>query len=83
MPRRREAANADLEEDLALNAIADARQGDPEVEVPMDPITGEPDWTAFDAFTDEDIRKAREADPDAAPFLDAKWFKRARVVPPH
>lgn len=82
MPRKRNAANADQAEDFALNAIADARKGDPEVEVPTDPLTREPDWTAFDALTDEDIRKAREADPDAAPFLDAEWFKRARVVPP-
>lgn len=49
---------------------------------PIPIIDEEPDWTRFDALTDEDIRKAREADPDAAPFLDKAWFERARVVDP-
>jgi uncharacterized protein (DUF4415 family) len=33
---------------------------------------GDFDWTAFDALTDEDIRRAVADDPDAAP-IDADW----------
>lgn len=40
------------------------------------------DWKRVDRQTDDDIRRAIQRDPDAAPELDASWFKRARVVLP-
>jgi uncharacterized protein (DUF4415 family) len=40
------------------------------------------DWKRIDALTDSDIRKAVKADPDAAPILDAAWFRRAKVLMP-
>jgi len=35
-----------------------------------------------DCSTDDDIRRAVLADPDAAPEVDAAWFKSARIVMP-
>ncbi|MBI2073431.1 MAG: BrnA antitoxin family protein [Gemmatimonadetes bacterium] len=43
---------------------------------------GKTDWARVDALTDEDIAKAVAEDPDAAPLLDAEWFKQARIVLP-
>jgi uncharacterized protein (DUF4415 family) len=40
------------------------------------------DWPRVDAQTDNDIRRAIRADPDAAPEVDAAWFKSARIVMP-
>jgi uncharacterized protein (DUF4415 family) len=40
------------------------------------------DWDRVDALTDADIRGAIRADPDAAPELNAAWFRRAKVVLP-
>lgn len=37
------------------------------------------DWRALDAMTDEEIEAAIDGDPDAAPRLDAEWFKDAVV----
>ena len=50
--------------------------------IPGKSYSGKTDWTRFDALTDEDIRKAVASDPDAAPILDAAWFRRAKVVFP-
>jgi uncharacterized protein (DUF4415 family) len=33
-------------------------------------------------MTDEEIDRAIREDPDAAPHLDAEWFKNARLIPP-
>lgn len=46
------------------------------------PRTTRTDWAKADALTDDDIRAAVEADPDAAPILDEEWFEGARVVEP-
>ena len=35
------------------------------------------DWEKVDALTDEEIEKAIDEDPDAAPRLDSEWFKDA------
>jgi len=43
---------------------------------------GKTDWARVDALTDEEIDAAIAADPDAAPSLDAEWFKKARIVLP-
>jgi uncharacterized protein (DUF4415 family) len=40
------------------------------------------DWRRIDAQTDHDIRRAILTDSDAAPEVDAAWFKSARVVMP-
>ena len=40
------------------------------------------DWRRIDAQTDDEIRRAILTDPDAAPEVDAAWFKSARVVMP-
>lgn len=40
------------------------------------------DWKRVDALTDEEIETAIKGDPDAAPILDAEWFKRARIILP-
>ncbi len=40
------------------------------------------DWKRFDTLTDDEIREAVSADPDAAPILDADWLHRAKVVLP-
>ncbi|HEV2335947.1 MAG TPA: BrnA antitoxin family protein [Stellaceae bacterium] len=41
-----------------------------------------PDWTAFDAITDEEIAAQIRDDPDVAPELDAEWFASATLVMP-
>ena len=43
---------------------------------------GKTDWKRFDKLTDSDIRRAIRSDPDAAPELDASWFRRAKLVVP-
>jgi uncharacterized protein (DUF4415 family) len=40
------------------------------------------DWGRVDAQSDNDIRRAIRRDPDAAPEVDAAWFRSARVVMP-
>jgi len=40
------------------------------------------DWHRVDRQTDEQIHRAIQSDPDAAPEVDAAWFKTARVVMP-
>jgi uncharacterized protein (DUF4415 family) len=40
------------------------------------------DWKRVDKLTDSDIRRAIRSDPDAAPELDAAWFRRAKIVIP-
>jgi uncharacterized protein (DUF4415 family) len=40
------------------------------------------DWTRVDALTDEEIDQAIAEDPDAAPALDAEWFRNAELVIP-
>jgi uncharacterized protein (DUF4415 family) len=40
------------------------------------------DWARVDALTDQDIAAAIRDDPDAAPELDAEWFKTATLVMP-
>jgi uncharacterized protein (DUF4415 family) len=43
---------------------------------------GHTDWAKLDALTDEDIERAIDEDPDAAPRLDADWFAKAELVIP-
>jgi uncharacterized protein (DUF4415 family) len=43
---------------------------------------GRTDWKRLDALTDEDIERAIAEDPDAAPPLDAEWFRNAELVIP-
>ena len=43
---------------------------------------GNTDWARVDALTDEDIERAIAEDPDAAPPLDAEWFRNAELVIP-
>ena len=43
---------------------------------------GDTDWARVDALTDEDIERAIAEDPDAAPILDAEWFRNAELVYP-
>jgi uncharacterized protein (DUF4415 family) len=43
---------------------------------------GGTDWARVDALTDEDIERAIAEDPDAAPPLDAEWFRNAELVIP-
>lgn len=43
---------------------------------------GDTDWARVDALTDEDIERAIAEDPDAAPLLDAEWFRNAELVIP-
>ena len=43
---------------------------------------GKTDWKSIDALTDRDIEQAVGSDPDAAPILDKKWFKTAKVIVP-
>jgi uncharacterized protein (DUF4415 family) len=43
---------------------------------------GKTDWTRLNKLTDSDIRRAIRSDPDAAPELDAAWFRRAKIVIP-
>mgnify|MGYP005851999509 CR=1 FL=1 len=40
------------------------------------------DWRRVDAQTDDDIRRAIQTDPTAAPEMDRAWFGSARVVMP-
>jgi uncharacterized protein (DUF4415 family) len=40
------------------------------------------DWKRVRALTDEDIERAVAADPDAAPIMDAAWWREARVILP-
>lgn len=39
-----------------------------------------PDWSKFDAKTDEDIAIDVAGDPDAAPLLTAEWFESAQLI---
>lgn len=39
-------------------------------------------WNRTDKLPDSAIRRAIRSDPDAAPELDAAWFKRAKIVLP-
>ena len=43
---------------------------------------GRTDWARVDALTDEEIERAIADDPDAAPPLDAEWFRNAELVIP-
>src|SRR5262245_51402505 len=45
-------------------------------------VTKTSDWRRIDAQTDDEIRRAIRADPDAAPELRRAWFKSARIVMP-
>ena len=38
------------------------------------------DWDRVRKLTDEDIAAAVASDPDAAPLLDADWFRKASLV---
>jgi uncharacterized protein (DUF4415 family) len=40
------------------------------------------DWKRIDKLTDADIHRAIRSDPDAAPELDASWFRGAKIVIP-
>ena len=46
------------------------------------PLQDKTDRARLRAMTDADIKKAIAEDPDAAPILDAEWFKRARLSMP-
>jgi uncharacterized protein (DUF4415 family) len=46
------------------------------------PRGGKTDWARVEALTGQELEKAIESDPDAAPMLDRKWFETARVVLP-
>lgn len=43
---------------------------------------GKTDWARVDALTDREIEEAIASDPDAAPILDAEWFRNATLVMP-
>jgi uncharacterized protein (DUF4415 family) len=43
---------------------------------------GKTDWKRVDALTDAEIEAAIASDPDAAPTLDAEWFRNATLVIP-
>jgi uncharacterized protein (DUF4415 family) len=43
---------------------------------------GKTDFKRLDALRDKDIDRAIASDPDAAPILDARWFRTAKVVMP-
>lgn len=43
---------------------------------------GDTDWSRVDALTDDDIERAIAQDPDAAPILNAEWFRNAELVIP-
>ena len=43
---------------------------------------GRTDWALLAALTDEEIERAIAEDPDAAPILDADWFRNAELVIP-
>ena len=38
------------------------------------------DWSAVDAMTDEQLRAAAMADPDAVPMIDEEWAEAPRVT---
>ena len=40
------------------------------------------DWARLEKLSDADIRRAIRSDSDAAPELDASWFRRAKLVIP-
>jgi len=40
------------------------------------------DWERVRNQTDEDIERAVASDPDAAPIMDAAWWREARIVLP-
>jgi uncharacterized protein (DUF4415 family) len=40
------------------------------------------DWRRLDKRTDAEIRRAIKSDPDAAPELNAAWFRSAKLVVP-
>lgn len=44
---------------------------------------GGTDWVRLDALTDEEIEAAIADDPDAAPLLDAEFWRSAELVMPH
>lgn len=46
------------------------------------PPEGRTDWDRVDRLSEEDIARAVESDPDAAPLLDSAWFESAEVVLP-
>ena len=43
---------------------------------------GKPDWNRLDHLGDAEIRKAAQADPDAAPVASSEWFRRAKLLAP-
>jgi uncharacterized protein (DUF4415 family) len=43
---------------------------------------GKTDWARVHALTDREIEEAIASDPDAAPILDAEWFRNATLVMP-
>jgi uncharacterized protein (DUF4415 family) len=43
---------------------------------------GDSDWARVDALTDADIERAVAEDPDAAPLVDADWFRSAELMIP-
>ncbi|HVA76393.1 MAG TPA: BrnA antitoxin family protein [Candidatus Binataceae bacterium] len=43
---------------------------------------GKTDWARVNALTDREIEEAIASDPDAAPILDAEWFRNAKLVIP-
>ena len=61
------------------------RRGGKYVEVMPDRTTrslkSKTDWAAFDAMTDEQVRKAALADPDAQPLTKQQLAKMRRVSP--
>src|SRR4051812_40238581 len=46
------------------------------------PRRGKTDWRRIHALTDREIEDAIASDPDAAPLLDAEWFRTAKLVIP-
>ncbi len=40
------------------------------------------DWDRVNSLSDEDIKKAIEEDPDAAPILDETFWENAHIVQP-
>ncbi len=46
------------------------------------PRKGKTDWKRLGTLTDAEIERAVAEDPDAAPLLDAEWFKNAELVYP-
>ena len=41
-----------------------------------EPVEGKIDWSRVDAMSDEDIARAVQEDPDAAPILDDEQMRR-------